>query len=57
MYYGQCKNGEYQKTYHGDVPEIWRKGGILPLPKKGELGQTTNYRGITLTAAAPWIMQ
>ncbi|XP_047495037.1 uncharacterized protein LOC125043129 [Penaeus chinensis] len=23
-----------QKTYNGDVPDIWRKGGIVPLLKK-----------------------
>ena len=39
-------------TYHGDVPETWEKGGIIPFPKKGDLGKTSNYRGITLTAIA-----
>ncbi len=37
------------KAYHGDVPAIWRKGAILPFPKKGDLGKTANYRGITLS--------
>lgn len=40
------------KTYHGEAPNIWLKGGILPFPKKGDLGITTNYRGITLSAVA-----
>ena len=40
------------KTYHGDVPEIGRKGEIFPLPKKGNLGKTTNHRWITLSAVA-----
>ena len=40
------------KTYHGDVPDAWVKGGIIPFPKKGDLGKTSNYRGITLTAIA-----
>ena len=52
----KCFNDELlvicNKTYHGDVPEMWRKGGILPLPKKGNLRMTANYRGITLSAVA-----
>ena len=28
------------------------KGCILPFPKKGELGLTKNYQGITLTSIA-----
>ena len=40
------------KAYNGDVPTIWRKGAILPVPKKGNLGKTTDYRGITLTAVS-----
>ena len=31
---------------------MWRQGGILPFPKKGNLAITGNYRGITLTAVA-----
>ena len=40
------------KTYNSDAPNIWLKGGILPFPKKGDLGFTRNYRGITLTVVA-----
>ena len=40
------------KILHGDVPETWLKGGILPFPKKGNLGITANYRGIMLTSVA-----
>ena len=40
------------KTFHGEAPEFWLRGGILPFPKKGNLGITANYRGITLTAVA-----
>lgn len=51
-----CLNKELlevcNKTYHGDVPKIWLHGGIKPLPKKGDLGVASNYRGITLTAVA-----
>ena len=39
------------KTFHGDVPGIWLRGGILPFPKKGDLGVTSNYSGITLSPA------
>ena len=30
------------------VPESWRKGIIVKLPKKGDLGDCNNWRGITL---------
>ena len=39
------------KTFHGDFPGIWLRGGILPFSKKGDLGITSNYRGITLSPA------
>ena len=32
--------------------ESWVDGCLLPFPKKGDLGYTANYRGITLTAIA-----
>ena len=31
-------------------PESWTKGLIVPVPKKGELANVNNYRGITLTS-------
>ena len=40
------------KTLNGDRPDIWVKSGIVPLPKKGDLGITGNYRGISLTVTA-----
>ena len=40
------------EEYKGRSIEKWRKGCILPFPKKGDLGLTKNYRGITLTAIA-----
>ena len=39
-------------TFHGDKPKIWGKSGLKPLPKKGDLGDTGNYRGISLTVIA-----
>jgi hypothetical protein len=31
-------------------PESWTKGIIIPVPKKGDLNDINNYRGITLTS-------
>ena len=39
-------------VYKQSTIEKWTKGCILPFPKKGDLGITKNYRGITLTAIA-----
>ena len=38
------------KVYRHDPIDRWTEGCILPFPKKGDLGLTTNHRGITLTA-------
>ena len=54
-----CKTGYLEeelseicnKTFHGDVPGIWLQGGILPIPKKGDLGITSNYCRITVSPA------
>ena len=40
------------EVYKGSVIQSWTEGCILPFPKKGDLGQTSNYRGITLTSIA-----
>ena len=39
-------------VYNGESIEKWTEGCILPFPKKGDLGLTKNYRGITLTSIA-----
>ena len=31
-----------------DIPGDWKKGILIKLPKKGDLGNCNNYRGITL---------
>ena len=33
-------------------PSAWLKGGIIPVPKKGDLTSASNYRGITLIPIA-----
>ena len=40
------------EVYNGNRIERWTTGCILPFPKKGDLGLTSNYRGITLTPIA-----
>ena len=44
-----CKLFNYIFDYN-IYPEIWRKGIIVPVPKKGKLNGVNNYRGITLTS-------
>ena len=43
------------KTFNGDRLDIWVKSGIIPIPKKGDLGLTTNYPGISLSVTAATI--
>ena len=54
------KTGEFNQelldlcnAVYNQIPiEKWTEGCILPFPRKGDLGYTKNYRGITLTAIA-----
>ena len=39
-------------VYKQESIDQWTEGCLLPFPKKGDLGLTKNYRGITLTAIA-----
>ena len=34
----------------GNIPDQWRLSNIIPVPKKGDLTKTDNYRGISLTS-------
>ena len=40
------------KSYSGNRPKEWGFSGITPIPKKGNLTITDNYRGISLTQVA-----
>ena len=40
------------KTYNRNRPKEWGLSGITPIPKKGNLTITNNYRGISLTQVA-----
>ena len=40
------------EVYKANVIQSWTEGCILPFPKKDDLSQTSNYRGITLTSIA-----
>lgn len=34
----------------GEIPDQWKLSNIIPVPKKGDLTKTDNYRGISLTS-------
>ena len=40
------------KTLHGDKADIWVRSGLVPLPKKENLGYADQYRGISLSVIA-----
>ena len=40
------------ETMKGNKPEALSRSTIIPIPKKGDLSLTSNYRGITLSALA-----
>ena len=39
-------------VYSQNQIKIWTEGCLLPFPKKGDISQANNYRGITLTSIA-----
>ena len=38
----------FTKIWKEDIPGDWKRGILIKLPKKGDLGNCNNYRGITL---------
>ena len=40
----------------GRVPKEWRNGIIIPLPKKGDIRECSNWRGITFLSTPGKIM-
>ena len=40
------------KAFKGDIPNLWLKSNIIPIPKKGDLSKQENYRGIGLMSTA-----
>ena len=38
----------FTKIWNENIPGDWKKGILIKLPKKGDLGNCNNYRGITL---------
>jgi hypothetical protein len=40
----------------GEVPRDWKDGIIIPLPKKGDLKDCNNWRGITLLSVPGKVM-
>lgn len=39
-------------AFSGDKPDVWGLNGIIPVPKKGDLSNPQNYRGISLSSIA-----
>jgi len=38
----------FNKIWDGDFPEEWNSVSIISIPKKGDLSDCNNYRGISL---------
>ncbi|GFS22439.1 endonuclease-reverse transcriptase [Elysia marginata] len=45
----KCLVSLFKKVWSGEkVPDAWKKGTLIKLPKKGDLSQCNNWRGINL---------
>ena len=44
------------KVWEEQLPEDWRRGLIVKLPKKGDLMECGNWRGIALMAVAAKVL-
>ena len=44
----KCLLSLFNKIWDGDFPEEWNSVSIISIPKKGDLSDCNNYRGISL---------
>ena len=44
----KCLLSLFNKIWDGDFPEEWNSATIISIPKKGDLSDCNNYRGISL---------
>ena len=44
----QCLHKLFNKIWDGDFPNSWNEASIVSIPKKGDLSDCDNYRGISL---------
>ena len=44
----KCLLSLFNKIWDGDFPEEWNSASIISIPKKGDLSDCNNYRGISL---------
>ena len=38
----------YKRIWNGEFPDSWNEASIISIPKKGDLSDCNNYRGISL---------
>ena len=38
----------FEKIWEEEIPSEWKEGLLMKIPKKGDLGLCSNYRGITV---------
>ena len=44
---GKCLNLIFNKIWNGSFPKKWNSVSIVSIPKKGDLSDFNNYRGIS----------
>ena len=44
----KCLHLLLNRIWNGDFPKFWNKSNIVSVPKKGDLSDCNNYRGISL---------
>ena len=45
---GKCLKLIFNKIWNGSFPKKWNSASIVSIPKKGDLSDCSNYRGISL---------